>query len=421
MFAALLAVMPARAADTNVERDFEIALTKGQYAIELQDFASAIGHLKKALELKPKDQAARVSLGVAYSRSGDQAAARDMLQQAVAADGSDGRARYELALVLAKLGQTEEAKAQMAQAAKSGDPEVSAAAKEYLEGTGGEKPRLTVKLAGGVQYDSNVILEPDAAVIPGVKNADWRALLTLNGDYAFFRSGQADASAGYVFYQTMHSDLTDYNVQQHTGRVRGRYDLTKTVSADLEYDFQYTFVGGDHYSTVNWFGLRVPATLTAESLTELHAAYELKRFFDTPVFTGQTARNGTNSALGVSHTIMLGKNAGVAFDYTYDAESADAAYWSYAGNKVAANGLVERGAYKAFVSLSYYNRKYEAAPPGATEKRHDGVQEYAAGVSWKAGNSWSLTLSDDYTINDSNLPQYQYTRNIVSLIAEIRL
>jgi hypothetical protein len=421
MISVLLAIMPALAADTNVERDYEIALTKGQYAIELQDFPAAIGHLKQALELKPKDQEARISLGIAYSRSGDLAAARDALQQAVTVDGSDARARYELALVLAKLGQTEEAKTQMAQAAKSSDPEVSAAAKGYLEGTGGTKDRFTAKLAGGFQYDSNVILESDSLPVAGMKNADWRALVALNADYSLLRAERSEAAVGYVFYQTLHQDLKDYNVQQHTGRLAGKYLASKTVSLDLEYDFIYTFVGGDHYGTSNLLVFRMPANLTPASQTEMHVSYEDKSFYDTAVFKGQADRNGWNTAVGVGHTIMLGKKAGVAFDYTYDSNSAAADWWSYAGNKGMVTALGEWSGFKVFCSLSYYDRKYDAIQPGAPEKRHDSVQEYAAGATWKAGKNWSVTLSDDHTINDSNLAVYEYTRNIVSLIAEIRL
>jgi hypothetical protein len=118
---------------------------------------------------------------------------------------------------------------------------------------------------------------------------------------------------------------------------------------------------------------------------------------------------------------MLDKRSGVAFDYTYDKNSTKADWWSYAGNKGMVSALGEWGSFKVFCSLSYYDRKYDAIQPGAPEKRHDGVQEYAAGATWKAGKNWSVTLSDDHTINDSNLAVYQYTRNIVSLIAEIRL
>jgi hypothetical protein len=234
-------------------------------------------------------------------------------------------------------------------------------------------------------------------------------------------TGKESAMVEYLFYQTAHQDLKDYNVQQHTGRLGGKYAFSKTVSAALEYDFIYAFVGGDHYSTSHLFVFRLPANLTAESVTELHASYEDKRFFDTPVFTGQPDRNGSNTAGGVGHTIMLDKRSGIVFDYTYDRNSAVVDSWSYSGNKVSANALTEWGDFKLFGTLSYYDRKYDAIAPGAPEKRHDGVQEYAAGVAWKAGKNWSVTLSDYYTINDSNLPVYQYTRNILSLIAEIRL
>jgi len=409
-------------AQESKEKDYELALTKGQYAVELHDYAGAIGHLTKALELKPGDQEARVSLGIAYSRSNDNVLARNVLQQAVAADASDIRAQFELAMVLAKMGQQEEAKSRMAMVAKSNDPELSEAAKGFLEGGGPvENKLLNVKLSGGLQYDSNVILEEDDPAGPKSKKADWRGVLILNGAYSFFNDKRISGEAGYQLYQSLHGDLRDYNVQQHTGRMAGRYGLSKTVSTELEYAFQYSFVGADHYSTAHRFAPRLSANLAPESLTELHMSYELKRFFDTPVFTGLTGKNGTNTAAGVSHTIMLGKKAGIALDYTYDTDSADAASWSYTGNKGTVNALAEWGEYQFFGGLSYYDRKYDGLAPGATEKRHDGVQEYTAGVSRKTGRAVTVILSDLYTINDSNLPVYRYTRNILSLTAEIRL
>ncbi len=422
MIAMLLAVMPALAADTNVERDYEIALTKGQYAIELQDFTTAIDFLKKALEIKPGDQTARTSLGIAYSRSGDNARAREVLEQAVKDDPADSRAQYELALVLEKLGQGEESKSMMAAVAKSSDPELSAAARGYLEGTGAEpKKKFTAKLSGGLQYDSNVILEQDSPVTPGVKNSDWRYVWTVDLAYAFLDTGKAGAEVGYQFYESIHHELKDYNVEQHTGRVAGKYELSKTVSAGLEYDFVYSSLRSDHYSTEHRFVLRLPAKLAPESLTEPHVAYEAKRFFDTAAFTGNADRDGTNTAAGVSHTIMLGKKAAISFDYTYDADSAAVDSWSYAGNKGTVNALAEWGAYTVFGTVSYYDRKYDGLAPGASEKRHDEAQEYSAGVSRKAAKNVTVTFSDLYTINDSNLAVYQYTRNILSLIAEIRL
>ena len=103
------------------------------------------------------------------------------------------------------------------------------------------------------------------------------------------------------------------------------------------------------------------------------------------------------------------------------ADSANAAYWSYTGNKGMVSALAEWDSYKFFGALSYYDRKYDAIGPGAAEKRHDAAQEYAVGVSRKAGKDMTVTLSGQHTINDSNLAVYQYTRNVVSLMVEIRL
>jgi len=259
------------------------------------------------------------------------------------------------------------------------------------------------------------------AYAPGVKNSDWRWVWMVSGDYSFLDTGKAGVAAGYQFYKSIHHELKDYNVQQHTGKLAGRYELSKTVGTDLEYDFIYTSLRGEHYSTAHRFMFRLPLTLAPESLTEPHAAYEAKRFFDTPVFTGLSGKNGSNTEAGVSHTVMLGKKAAVSVGYIYDVESAAVDSWSYTGNKGTVNALAEWDAWKFIGSLSYYDRKYDALAPGNPEKRHDGAQEYFVGISRKAGKNATVTLSDQHTINDSNLAIYQYTRNVISLMVEIRL
>jgi len=416
-------ILNAQESQESKEKDYEIALTKGQYEIELGNYNAAIQYITQALTLKPRDQAANLSLGIAYSRSGDNGRARDVLQQAANDNPGDTRAQYELALVLGKLGQAEESKRVMAAVARSNDPELSGAARGFLEGTGagaGEK-KFIAKLAGGLQYDSNVILEQDSPTTSGVKNSDWRWVWAVNGSYAFLDTNRANAEVGYQFYKSIHDELKDYNVQQHIGRLAGKYALSKTMSADMEYDLIYTSLRGDHYSTAHRFMPRLSTNLTPESLTELHATYEAKRFFTTPVFTGLTEKNGSNTSAGVSHTVMLSKTAAISVDYTYDKDSATASSWSYTGNKGTMNALSELGHYRIMLSASYYDRKYQGLIPGAPETRHDGAQEYSACVTRKAGKDLSVTLSETYTRNDSNLEIYQYTRSITGLTLELSL
>jgi len=422
--ALLVLLLPAEGfSQENKERDYEIALTKGQYEIELGNFAAAIDHLQRALELVPGDQEARVSLGVAYARSGDRQKARTVLEQAVAADGNDSRARYELGLVLAALGQDEAAKQMMRTAAETTRDEALAdAARAYLGGREQAGARPSLRLTGGFQYDDNVILEQDNPIAPtGDKKADWRGVLLLEGVLPFGVTGRRGAEAAYQFYQSLHGSLEDYNVQEHVGRVGGHYAFSRTSRFDLTYEFRYAFVGGEHYSTTHWFAPVFSVNLTSQSLTELHGTYSSDRYFDTPVFTALTEKNGPSASAGLTHTVLSGRKTGIALDYTYDTHDAVMDYWDYTGHRGAVSALTEAGRYKLFATLSYHDKKYGGIPPGATEKRHDGVQELLAGVSRKAGTTVTVTLSDQYTLNDSNLPLYEYRRNIVGLFVEVAL
>jgi tetratricopeptide (TPR) repeat protein len=420
----MLLAPSALPAQENRERDFEIALTKGQYDIELGNFEAAARYLEQALKLKPGDQEARVLLGITYSRAGDLARAQGVLQQAVDADPQDGRARYELAIVLQKLGDQDAAKKTMARAIElSRDADLSAAGRGFLRELGepGMTERPPLSIGGGLQYDSNVILEQDNPIAPSEKKADWLGVITLNGTLPFLTTSKRGGEAGYSFYQSLHMDLEDYNVQQHAARLAGHVSFSKTSRFDLAYSFLYSFVGAEHYSTTHRFLPRFIFSLTPASLTEVRASYESNRFFNTPVFTGLTDKNGTNASAGVAHTVMVGQKTGVAFDYTYDQDATDKDYWDYTGHKVSVNALAEAGEYKVFLGVSYYDRRYDGIPPGASEKRHDGAQELTVGVSRKAGRTVTISLTDTYTLNDSNLNLYEYQRNIVGFFAEIAL
>jgi hypothetical protein len=86
------------------------------------------------------------------------------------------------------------------------------------------------------------------------------------------------------------------------------------------------------------------------------------------------------------------------------------------------NAIAELGSdYRLLLSASYCDRKYDGGQPGTTEARHDGVQEYTAGISRKLGRSAAITLTEDYIINDSNLSYYKYTRNIAGILVEWKL
>lgn len=407
------------------EREYETAMTKGTFAVETGDYASAIGQFKKALEIKPNDKAALLSLGIAFSRAGDLVKAAEALRGALSIDPSDQRIRYELGIVLFKRGEREAAREHFSAVAELAvDEELKLAAKSRLDRIAareGEK-KLSLTLQGGLQYDSNVILDPrNPAVPPREKKSDSRAVVTVDGKYSFADRGAFSAEAEYLFYQSLHFNLEDLNIQQHNLGLAARSAVSGKSLIGLSYSFSYSGVGGDHYSTVHAVRPALDMKLSPQSLTKLQLGYESKRFFNSAVFTGNADRTATNIAAGVTHTAMLTGKTGLALGYAYDSDDADADAWDSAGHRGSLRLQSDTRLFTALVTASFTDRKYDAASSPLTPRRHDQTQEYSVGLSRNIAKTIRLNLSDTYTLNDSNLAQYEYTRNIIGLFAEMGL
>jgi tetratricopeptide (TPR) repeat protein len=296
LFLLLPCVAPAQ---EGREKGYETAMTLGSFQLETGEYANAIANFKQALALKPADKAALVSLGIAYSRSGDMTSARDTLLQALAVDPADARTKYELGVILFKLGDREGAKGQFA-AVSSGpaDETLKASAREYLDmiASGAEKKKYSLNVTAGVQRDSNVILDPDNPIVPGVKKADWRFVATLEGAYRFIDKQKTTADAGYSFYQGLNATLTDFNVQQHAFTLSGRYNAAEKSRLGLRYQYLYSLVGGDKYSAVHQVKPSADFSFTKDTVTEFFYSYENKKFYDAALFPTNTDRNGNNNA-----------------------------------------------------------------------------------------------------------------------------
>jgi tetratricopeptide (TPR) repeat protein len=422
----LYIAVPSSFCQEHTNRDYETAATKGAFYLETGDPVSARDQFKQALAVKPGDKEATIGLGISYARAGNFSDAKETLLKALAVDPRDARVRYELGVVMYKLGEMDEAKDFFSAAIEgSADAALISAARKYLdlvEKERGAGKNLSLSLLGGLQYDTNVILEPNNPVAAQPRRkTDWRAVLTLDGDYRFLKSETTAADAGYQFYQSVHRDLHDFNIQQHNLKLAITHDLSKTAKAGIKYTFGYTLAGGSRFSTSNETIPFVTISFTPASLTEFHYICEKGRFYNSALFPLNAQQSGTDRTGGVLHTVRLGATAGLSIGYDYDANDANERFWSYRGHKGSLSVQGTQGSYTASLSASYYDRRYRDVIAGYTEKRHDGVQEYSAGLSRNMGKDLSLAVSELYTVNDSNLSPYEYTRNILGLFMVTRI
>lgn len=420
----LYACLPCTATEADAVKDHEITLTKGQYEIELRNYDAAIGYLKKALELKPGDHTTMVSLGIAYSRAEQYPPAKELLEKVVAADPQNARARYELGVVLAHMKQYGEANRLLATvSALTANEDLTDHAKELVEGMQPRQkgPQPSLNLAAGLQYDSNVILEPNSPVTPRGSQGDWRGILSLAAAYPFLQTETRGAEARYQFYQSLHSHLEDYNVQQHDLSLGGKYHVAKDAAATVHYGFVTAYVGGEHYSVLHRLRIGIGTALTESSRTAVIVDGEDRRYLASKEFSENADRSAVTFSALLRHTLLFSRETSVTIEYGFQHDDASADTWDVTGNKGAVTGRSMFGKFAVFCSAALSDWTYGPSPVPFYPDRHDRRWDLTAGVYRDLTRTVRVSLANQHVWNDSNIDTYLYERNIVGLFAEVRL
>lgn len=414
---------PATARENEI-KEYETALAKAALSLENGVYAEAIRQFRKAQFVQPGSREAALGLGIAYARSGSLQEAKASLLKALSFDPSDARTRFELGVVMYKLGAAEEARDFFVAAAeKTTDEDLKAASRKYLAliaGSAQDGKRFSLGLSLGTQYDTNVILEPDnpVAATP-MRQSDLRALLTVDGAYRLYQSNKTTAEGGYSFYQSVHRRVHDFNVQQHALKLAAVRTLSAASQTGFKYSYTYSLVGGGKFSEAHQTIPFITFQFLPKSATEFHFMFDNNRYYNTAVFPGNSDQTGSDRAAGFVHSHRLGAGTVMSVGYDFNVNDASRRYWSYAGHKGSLGVQSVLHDHTMTLALSYHDQQYRHIEPGY--KRHDGVQELSAGISHPMGKIMSLNLTDLYTVRDSNIATYEYTRNIVGLFLVTRL
>jgi tetratricopeptide (TPR) repeat protein len=407
----------------NEIKEFETRIAKATFSVETGNYSEAISQYKQALAIKPGSKEATLGLGIACSRAGDSASAKSYLLKALHLDPADARTRYELGVVMYKLGSMQEARDFFSSVVeRSPDEDLKTAARKYLTLTAQKKEgkRYALGLSLGMQYDTNVILEPDNPVTKTAeRKSDLRAVLTADGIYRFYQSDSTAAEGGYSFYQSMHQRIHEFNVQQHTVKLAAARTLSGSIRTGLKYNYVFTLVGGKRFMETHEATPYFEFKFTPRSVTEFHFNYDSSSYKNNSLFPANSDQTGVDQTVGAAHSVRVGVNTTVSMSYDFDIKDANTRYWSYRGNKGSLGVRTVLGDYTGLLAFSYYDQQFRSIGP--EPKRHDGTQEYTVGVSRPVGKDLSLSLNDTYTVRDSNTPVYEYTRNIFGVFLVTRL
>jgi len=426
----------------------------------LGNYAAAATDLRSVLAAKPDLHQGALELGIALVQTAAYKDAIPLLERAQRVASLDADASFFLGLAHLRLGQLDAARQDFKRAARI--PELSLSSRyyqgvteyqaqswtkarehfDYVVATNpssemgreavaflakirtGAKPaekRYSLYGAVGLQYDSNVQLAPtdeQLKTAQGISGQeDGRATITVGGAYVPWRTEHAQFSIGYEFFQSLHFDLTDFNLQNHRPSAQLVFDM-KPFQFGIVGRYDYYFQDTDSFLQQ---GTAVPWVSFAEGdLGRTEVFFRLRRrdFLKRP-FSG--VLDSLNYAPGVRQYIHLGAPERYLFvGYRFDREdpiNRVGKLFAYDGHEVSGGvGWALPAAITAQLEYAFRHEKYARQSAGRRDDEHQLVFAAEKGLS----DNLSVTLAYLGTFNDSNQAPYNYDRHIVSLSVGVR-
>ena len=334
-------------------------------------------------------------------------------------------------IALLKLNRYEDSEQQF-QTALSLDPtsDLGKASHKYLnvikERTYIAPQKWSLNASLSYQYDDNVVLEPDdttsATRVSG--ESDSRAVLFVDGAYRFIQSFPWTMGIHYSFYQSIHSRLHDYDLQNHQGTLFGNYQgKWRNIPYQFQLDYKYsnTILDEKRYleshSITSTLSLRVNSNL----LTQIHYRFQDKDFHYSIVH--HTAnRDGINNLLGITQYLFLFENRGFfRISYFYDNDSTNGSNWDYDGYTIL-TGLRFPFLCKTTIDtdFQYYQQEYDNRDFIFNHSRRDEEYTYNFSIYRNIYKHCDATFMYTRIDNSSNIDFYDYDRTIYSLTLSVR-
>jgi len=409
------------------ETAYEKKMALGIAALESGSYDEAITLFGEALTERPADHSATLYQAIALSR-GARRGAEEAFGKALAISPEDPRTNLETGVHYYGGGRPEKAVAYFEKAVfLAPGSDISAAGREYLEAiraSGAGKP-WRISLWGAIQYDSNVLLGPDNGPLPqGIsRKSDWRAVFYFDGSYRLLRRSGFEISAGYGLYRSLHKSLSDFDVTQSLFTLAASCQASNAVKFGATYLMDYAMVGGNGYYGSHGVTPSVVISTGNGFATTVEYRHRRSHFIDSDLFQGNAERSGSNNAFGVMQTLRVGPAASARIGYAYDEDDTRRDYWDYRGHRGFA-GIIMHPVRGVTVDLSgeYYRKTFRGPSPlsSSGEERKDDIYTVSLAAAKKLSDRFSVILSQMYTRNRSNVPAFDFSRAMTTLMLSAR-
>lgn len=287
---------------------------------------------------------------------------------------------------------------------------------------GSKSKDWSLDLKVGVMFDDRVTVlddETDASAA-----SDVAAVFDIDATYKLVNESDARIEVGYDFYQSVYSDMSDFNWQEHSPSITAWTKALGGVKLGATYAYTYASFGGSQY-----YGQHAVTPSLAAYLSDDMQLILSYRYYDRDYESPEDARDATGHQPNADLYIYFSENKKgyVQFGAGYTDEDTAGPEYDYSGFVGRAAVQVPIDAFglpgRIRLSYSYQMRDYEnpeslfplVPPVPGDPTREDNRQTLRALADVEVADN--LKLYADYRFSDrgSNLDTADYNKNVVSV------
>ena len=417
-----------RAAEMDPQ-DPEVRSLLGLVHLQLREYARARDDFDAAMKTDPPDNPrTKLYLGVSYYFLGNYLEAERWMKQAQTLAPKDPMVHYYLGLLAAQGNRPQEAVTEMNLADTLG-PQYRQDFARYRGAIGRAEgaQKFYVSLTSGFEYDDNVKVLPDNSLInpagtlqyPGHK-ADWRTPFILQAGFQPISGDNWAAGVRYYGYAGINYHQSPFNVVDQMGEVYVKYRY-KALTVEPFYAFEYAWLGGQPYAMYNDAGLRLTLQETKRLSGDLVYMFQYRsdKSYLLNQCTAPYNQTGPVNQVGFFQTLKFDRGAGRA---GFIWEHHDTEGINYAGNRYRFPVELDYQLFWQISAYLFFEYNHFAAinrDSLARKYRADDFYQVVAQLRRPVTSWMSVILNYNHISNPSNVVDYQYNRNIYSLMAQV--
>jgi tetratricopeptide (TPR) repeat protein len=393
-------------------------LNLGISYFKLRSFDLAVKTFQQILERTPDESSALIFLGLSLQGQEQYEKSIPYFEKAWKLDADfEQLALFNVGKAHFHLENNEQASEKLNQAIRvAPSDELADGAKVLLKIIADKKPKNPWNLAfhTGLEYDDNItVSELDQTTGVG----DFSYLFEFAGAYKFQITPELELEAGYDFYQSLHDDLSAFDLQSHIFSLNGSYEF-KGLDLGLLSMYNRTSLGAadflEIYSTSPSVGFSVTDTWYATA----SYSYKNTNFFNI------NNRDAQNHGFGVSNFLFfLDSQVMVLLGYQFENEITTGAEFEYLGHflntKLQYSIPFLNLQTKVNLGYKFYFKDYKNVTASIGKKRDDFRHTAELGIYQPIYKKLHAKLKYQYINSISNLASSDYQENIVNLLLGI--